>query len=641
MRALRRRAIGCAALAATGAVLLVATSAQAQIGPNQATARDRTGDGIKTGQMGVQLFNYGTFISNGGNQGAASPITIARPECLNSAPASTRDSDDCRWYRLELLFAFLRSEGVTNVELFGHAAFPGTTEFDGDFGLHAYRALLDEYGLHAGGWHGDMSEANWDARIVAAKILGSDYLGSGGFPAPGIEPPAAGPGSQAIGYANTLATAEALNRLGKRSIEAGLGPVYFHNHQTEFTNKYVDDGVLKSAIDIIMERTDARYVVAEIDVKWSSDALDDVTGTQTAAFINKPAYQARVQMLHIKDGINIANPFPASAPHVATGSGEIDFKPIFAAANNRVRYYHQEHDGGTLTDADVSLSNLKGINAASVGTMLALPPSFASVPAGTPAASNVVPVVVQNTGDQPLTITNIQVQQNNLDSPSSLDFAIVGQNCTAAGGGGPLQPGNPAATPAIPRGTCTVLVGFGPRRTNTTSIARLQFTSNSDSGTEQVLLAGTSTGDAISTVGGNVPSLLQLTISPTASFGTFVPGVARDYNTALAANVTSTTANAALSMADTSITSPGFLENGPFKLASPLQTRTVGLGDSPLPPFAPLSGNNSPVQVRSWAAPVTNAGLTVDLRQSIGANETLRAGTYSKTLLFTLSTTTP
>ena len=82
--------------------------------------------------------------------------------------------------------------------------------------------------------------------------------------------------------------------------------MYFHNHQEEFQNQYVDEGVLKSAIDIIMERTDPRYVVAEIDVKWSSDALNDVTGTQTAAFINKPAYQARVQLMHVKDGTGIA-----------------------------------------------------------------------------------------------------------------------------------------------------------------------------------------------------------------------------------------------------------------------------------------------------------------------------------------------
>jgi sugar phosphate isomerase/epimerase len=634
MRALTRRAIGCAAAAAAGAVLLVtATAAQAQIGPNQATARDRTGNGIKTGQMGVQLFNYGGFISNGGSRGANPPaLNIPTAECQTST------SVDCRWERLDALFGYLRSKGVTNVELFNHANFPANDDF---VNLDRYRKLLDKHGLHAGGWHGDMSEANWDARIRAAKILGSDYLGSGGFPAPGINPPDPGPGSQAIGYANTLATAEALNRLGKRSVEAGLGPVYFHNHQTEFTNQYLDDGVVKPAIDIIMERTDPRWVVAEIDVKWSSDALDDVTGTATAAFINKPTYQSRVQMLHIKDGINIANPFPASAPHVATGSGEIDFKPIFAAANNRVRYYHQEHDQGTLTDAEVSLTNLKGIGPNSTGTMFALPPSFASVPAGTPAASNPEIVKVTNTGDAPLAIptggNTIQIQQNGLDSPSSTDFQIISENCRGA----TLAPDN-LNTPEVDRGFCEVTVGYGPRRTNTTSVARLQFNTPSDNATESVLLTGTSLGsDAINTIGGNVPSVLQLTVSPTASFGSFVPGVARDYNTALAVNATTTTADAKLTMADLSSTGPGFLENGPFKLTSPVQMRHVVAGQTPLPAFTPLSQSNSPVELRSWSAPATNSASTIDLRQSIGANETLRAGTYAKSLLFTLSTTTP
>jgi sugar phosphate isomerase/epimerase len=609
MRALRRRAIGCAAVVATGAVLL------AGAGVAQAQKPEKVGNGIPTGQMGVQLFNYGGFISNAGGQGAASPIVIGQAECAQGGAQAT--SSDCRWYRLELLFAFLRSKGVTNVELFGHQNFPANTDIAG---LQRYRALLDAYGLHAGGWHGNMSETDWDARIGAAKILGADYLGSGGFPSPGIN-----------SYGDTLATAQALNRLGKRSIEAGLGPVYFHNHQTEFTNRYVDDGVVKTAFDIVMERTDARYVVAEIDVKWSSDALDDVTGTQTAALIEK--WGARVQMLHIKDGVNIAEPFPASAPHIATGNGEIDFRPIFAAAVNRVRYYHQEHDGGTLTDAEISLTNLKGVGPASVGTMLALPPAFNSVPANTPAASNVTPVLVQNTGDQPLTITNIQVQ-----GTDAADFQVVSQNCTAAGGGGPLAPG---ATPAQ-RGTCVVNVGFRPTRTNHTSVARLQFTSNSDTATENVLLAATSTGTALNTVGGNVPTLLNLTIPNNGgSFGTFVPGIGTNYNTALAASVTATTADAALTVTDPDTAAGGRLVNGTFALASPVNIRAVGLGDAPLPEFVPLNSDGTPLQLRSWSSPVTAAPLTVDLRQAIGSTEPLRAGSYSKTLTFTLSTTTP
>ena len=33
--------------------------------------------------------------------------------------------------------------------------------------------------------------------------------------------------------------------------------------------------------------------------------------------------------------------------------------------------------------------------------------------------------------------------------------------------------------------------------------------------------------------------------------------------------------------------------------------------------------------------------MTIGLKQTVGANESLRTGTYAKTLTFTLSTTTP
>ena len=80
--------------------------------------------------------------------------------------------------------------------------------------------------------------------------------------------------------------------MGKKAVEAGVGPVYIHNHTGEFDTKYVDNGVLKYAYDILMERTDPRYVTAELDVFWSSDAFNDVTGQASADFINKWARRA-------------------------------------------------------------------------------------------------------------------------------------------------------------------------------------------------------------------------------------------------------------------------------------------------------------------------------------------------------------
>ena len=107
--------------------------------------------------------------------------------------------------------------------------------------------------------------------------------------------------------------------------------------------------------------------------------------------------------------------------------------------------------------------------------------------------------------------------------------------------------------------------------------------------------------------------------------------------------MTSTAGDAALSVTDSDAVNPGKLVNvlpsGTFALASPFGVRAVGLGDNPLPAYGSLTGGS--LALRSWSAPVTNDPLTIGFRQSIGATDPLRAGTYSKTLTFSLSTTTP
>jgi glyoxylase-like metal-dependent hydrolase (beta-lactamase superfamily II) len=117
------------------------------------------------------------------------------------------------------------------------------------------------------------------------------------------------------------------------------------------------------------------------------------------------------------------------------------------------------------------------------------------------------------------------------------------------------------------------------------------------------------------TVGGSVGATLSLTLGSPASFGAFVPGKDATYTASTTANVVSTAGDAALSVAD-----PGRLSNGSFTLAEPLQVT---------------------LSKASWAAPVSNDLVTIAFSQHIGANEPLRTGTYSKTLTFTLSTTTP
>jgi hypothetical protein len=135
-------------------------------------------------------------------------------------------------------------------------------------------------------------------------------------------------------------------------------------------------------------------------------------------------------------------------------------------------------------------------------------------------------------------------------------------------------------------------------------------------------------------VGGTVPATLSLTLGTPASFGAFTPGVARDYTASTTANVISTAGDATLSVADPSSSNTGKLVNGSFTLAQPVQ---AGTGTA----FAAVGGTAAPTSLKTWSAPTSNEAVTINFRQSIGANEALRTGTYSKTLTFTLSTTNP
>ena len=139
--------------------------------------------------------------------------------------------------------------------------------------------------------------------------------------------------------------------------------------------------------------------------------------------------------------------------------------------------------------------------------------------------------------------------------------------------------------------------------------------------TDQTDSDGNKTGDACGptfaqgTVGGSVPATLALALGPAATFGAFMPGIARTYETSTTANVISTAGDAMLSSSD-----PGHLTNTTFSLPEPLQVS---------------------FSTAAWTGPVSNFAVTIAFKQPIKATDALRTGVYSRTLTFTLSTTTP
>ena len=141
------------------------------------------------------------------------------------------------------------------------------------------------------------------------------------------------------------------------------------------------------------------------------------------------------------------------------------------------------------------------------------------------------------------------------------------------------------------------------------------------------------------TVTGNVPATLSLSVG-SANFGAFTPGLPRVYLASTDANVVSTAGEAVLSVADPSSTATGHLVNGAFSLPSALQARARNAANTGTT-YADVGGSANPTTLLTYPGPVSNDPVSVQFSQAIGATDALRTGTYSKTLTFTLSTTTP
>ena len=113
-----------------------------------------------------------------------------------------------------------------------------------------------------------------------------------------------------------------------------------------------------------------------------------------------------------------------------------------------------------------------------------------------------------------------------------------------------------------------------PSRTRTTRPAprRATLTVNYADGDKA---SKTITTDAVATplftnvsqqVGADVPLVLALTLGTPAAFGTFTPGLDKDYTASTTARAIATSGDAALTVADPSATSTGFLTNADYTL---------------------------------------------------------------------------
>ncbi len=195
----RRR--GPRALLVVVAALVLALGLEGAVVTAAATTGGQQRHSISDDEISIQLWNFAAYVGFG--------------------------TDAATQARLEEVLRRLGAIGYRNVEPF---TFNGLT-------VAQFKALLDKYDLKAPSRHGDVSITSFATTLADSKTLRQRYVGSGGFPTPGI-------GS----YENTLATAIVMNELGRRSVRNGTGKFYGHNHQPEFRTTYTDPatGEIKS-----------------------------------------------------------------------------------------------------------------------------------------------------------------------------------------------------------------------------------------------------------------------------------------------------------------------------------------------------------------------------------------------------------
>lgn len=207
--------------------------------------------------------------------------------------------------------------GLKNIEPFG-SNFTGYTAAE-------FRAMTDSKGLSIPSSHYNVDEATYDSTLLFEKTLGQEFSGSGGFASPGIN-----------SLADVLETAATMNRLGQRSVDAGVGKFFGHNHAREFTTMYDYNGVMTPAWEILVAETNPDLVTFQLDVGWATHA-----GVDVAALITE--YADRIQLLHIKDAVNLGG--SGNPTFVNLGEGDVPLQDILASAKAAgIAYYVMEYD---------------------------------------------------------------------------------------------------------------------------------------------------------------------------------------------------------------------------------------------------------------------------------------------------------
>jgi sugar phosphate isomerase/epimerase len=188
----------------------------------------------------------------------------------------------------------------------------------GDYGglsPKEYHALLDRLGLSVPSTHIPVSEGpTLEKELEGYQLMGIRYT-----TVKALNPARAGRTKESI-----QRQAAQLNEQGKLVKKFGM-KILVHNHAGEF--KTLEDSPLKP-YDILLAETDPSTVAMELDIGWAH-----IGGQNVLEMFKKTP--GRFELWHVKDVKGLkgcALDGLGGRDFVPIGVGDIDYKPIFAAA---------------------------------------------------------------------------------------------------------------------------------------------------------------------------------------------------------------------------------------------------------------------------------------------------------------------
>jgi len=220
---------------------------------------------------------------------------------------------------------------------------PATVKTVQDFGIHevelagtynlkndAFVKMMADAGLKPVAAHFGWDRFSKDPEGLAkdAKELGLKYAGTAWIKGSGEFTPEAAHDA-----------AKVFNAAGKVLSAQGI-KAFYHCHGYEFKHK---DAQGRTAMDILIQETDPRYVTFEMDILWVF-----FPGEDPAAWLAK--YPGRWELIHLKDlkkGVAIGFHNGGTDPNndVALGTGQMDWAKILKAAKKSgVKHYFIEDE---------------------------------------------------------------------------------------------------------------------------------------------------------------------------------------------------------------------------------------------------------------------------------------------------------